>query len=152
MSRWGKGWRDLTEADIAALHGGKKPMRPEPATVLPKRARQHTEDAFVSTIIEMAHLYGWLAYHPLPSRTGQGYRTALQGDAGFVDLVLAKPDEPLLLWEAKSEVGRPTARQHDWLQALAQAREKRVMVVRPSQWAEIERLLRGRYGAGKSVQ
>jgi hypothetical protein len=41
------------------------------------------------TVIEAAHICGWLVAHFRPARTAHGWRTAVQGDGkGFPDFVL----------------------------------------------------------------
>lgn len=124
-----------------------------------------TEAAFQRQVIELAQLYGWRVAHFRPARTADGWRTAVQGDgAGFPDLVLARRPE-LIFAELKSERGRPTAAQREWLDQLgsiAQAVQLRCEAAaeqlgepeppslvdaylwRPSDWPAIEARLRRR--------
>jgi hypothetical protein len=75
--------------------------------------------------------------HSRPCRTAQGWRTAVQGDVGFVDLVLARAGV-VLFYELKSEKGRLGKGQPEWAAAIgAQYR-----LYRPSDWALIEKELR----------
>src|SRR5262249_3240873 len=83
-----------------------------------------------NTIIDMAQLYGWLRHHDLPARTNKGFRTPIQGDPGFPDLVLlrgasvggGRPGRPprLLFVELKAKRGRLTDGQRQWMEALMQ--------------------------------
>src|SRR5262249_14461200 len=82
----------------------------------------------------IAKLYGWLVMHQRPARTAKGWRTAIQGDAGFPDLVLVRPARhelvtsnssnfrpPRLLFvELKAKRGRLTDGQRQWMEALVQ--------------------------------
>src|SRR5262249_16551074 len=75
----------------------------------------------------IAKLYGWLVMHQRPARTAKGWRTAIQGDAGFPDLVLVRPGRllrarpPRLLFvELKAKRGRLTDGQRQWMEALVQ--------------------------------
>ena len=69
------------------------------------------------TIIEAARLHGFRVAHFRPARTEKGWRTPLEGDAGFPDLILAL-DGSVLAWELKGERGRLTAEQEAWRDAL----------------------------------
>ena len=83
----------------------------------PKKAYQISDDVsereFLATIIDIAHMTGWLVSHQRPAWTEKGYRTAIQGDAGFVDLVLLR-DRHLIFAELKSSKGKLTADQVHW--------------------------------------
>ena len=77
------------------------------------------------TVIEMAKVHGWLVNHQRPARTDKGWRTAVEGDAGFPDLVLVRPGlqkrPPRLLFvELKAKRGRFTDGQRQWMEALVQ--------------------------------
>jgi len=75
------------------------------------------EADLLRTVVEMAHLFGWLVHHDRPALTEKGWRTAVQGDAGFPDLVLAR-DGRVLIVELKAEGRRLTAEQVAWQDAL----------------------------------
>ncbi len=89
-----------------------------------------TEKAFMQNVLDLARLTGWRCYHTHDSR-----RSA----AGFPDLVMAR-DGRVLFAELKSEAGRVSPAQRDWLTALASCAE--VFVWRPSDWSQIEWTLR----------
>jgi hypothetical protein len=76
-----------------------------------------TEHELQATILEAARVLGWRIYHQRPAQTRHGWRTALTGDPGFPDLILARPGRVLAL-ELKAARGRPRDAQADWLQAL----------------------------------
>jgi hypothetical protein len=48
-----------------------------------------TERDYQRTILDTAKMFGWRIHHTRPAWTGKGWRTPLQGHAGFPDLVLA---------------------------------------------------------------
>ena len=76
-----------------------------------------SEREFQTTVIEMAHAYGWLVHHTRPAGTATGWRTPIQGDAGFPDLVLARGGQ-VIIAELKRERGELTAAQGRWLAYL----------------------------------
>jgi hypothetical protein len=66
-----------------------------------------TETEFLQRVIDTARLYGWLVCHFRPARTERGWRTSIQGDSGFVDLVLARAG---VVIHAELKVGRKKPR------------------------------------------
>jgi hypothetical protein len=82
-----------------------------------------TESEFQSAVIEVARLRGWLVMHQRPAQIRPGrWATAIQGDAGFPDLVLARPKPGELIFaELKREKGRVSVMQKVWLRTLAAA-------------------------------
>lgn len=81
------------------------------------------EDELQALVIGMARLRGWRVYHTHDSR---------RSPAGWPDLILARPPR-LLAVELKSERGRVTVKQREWLEGLA-ACGVSVAVWRPSDW------------------
>lgn len=79
-----------------------------------------TEAQWQELVVDFARLHGWRHYHTHDSR-----RSA----AGFPDLVLVRGPE-LLFVELKSEKGRITPQQRQWLEALDAVTETHVW--RPS--------------------
>lgn len=72
-------------------------------------------------ILDLARLYGWQRIaHFRPARTARGWRTPLEGDPGFPDLVLIR-DGQLLVREVKSGSGRLTHEQMAWLAGFCEA-------------------------------
>ena len=80
-----------------------------------------TEAEFQTQVIEIAKYRGWKVMHQRPAmiRTGR-WVTAIEGDAGFPDLVLARPiPGDLIFAELKKEKGRVSAMQAAWIRTLA---------------------------------
>ena len=74
------------------------------------------------TIIGLAQDLGWLVHHDRPARTDKGYRTAIQGDAGFPDLLMVHPvSGTVICVELKREGKQPTEHQETWLAAFAKS-------------------------------
>ena len=79
-----------------------------------------TETELKDAVIDLAHLLGYLVHHDRPAQNRRGdWATHIQGDAGFVDLVLAKNGR-VLLPELKSEKGRLTDEQAAWGRAIGE--------------------------------
>lgn len=85
-----------------------------------------TEANLQKAIVDTARLHGWLVHHdpPIEDRRGR-HRTAIAGDSGFPDLVLARDGETIIV-ECKAESGRYQPGQREWLRALG------ARVVKPS--------------------
>lgn len=83
-------------------------------------AAAQSEAAFQADVVAYAHAHGWLVMHTRPARTARGWRTAIQGDAGFPDLVLARHGRVLHV-ELKAETGRLTPQQAVWSAALGES-------------------------------
>ncbi len=71
-----------------------------------------TEKAFMQQVIDLAHLHHWKVYHPFDSR---------RSCPGFPDLVLCHPTRGFLMAELKTERGRLSPAQMEWMMALANA-------------------------------
>ena len=95
-----------------------------------------TEAELLACIVDLARLLGWKVCHFRPAKTEKGWRTALQGDAGGPDTILARSGKFLEV-ELKTEKGRLSPKQKEW-------RDAGVITWRPSQWlsGEIEKALR----------
>lgn len=76
-----------------------------------------TEAQFTQRVVDTARLYGWLVTHFRPARTEKGWRTALSGDSGFVDLVLARLGQ-VIHAELKVGYGKARPDQISWGLAL----------------------------------
>lgn len=77
------------------------------------------ESEFQNQLIELAHRFGWKAFHARPARFADGrVATHFSGDAGFPDLVLAHPTRGVIFAELKSKDGRTTREQVEWLETL----------------------------------
>ena len=94
-----------------------------------------------ATILDAAHLFGWIVQHNADSR---------RAHAGWPDLVLGHPHRSeVLIWELKTEKGRVTREQGIWLTLLAESGYEARMI-RPDdlEWA-IDRLQHPRPCWGK---
>ena len=105
-----------------------------------KRAWQHiqycSESDFQATIIQMAELHRWRIYHVANAKRQLRSNTSF----GFPDLVLARP-RSLVFAELKLEGENPNLEQEIW-HALLRSAGAEVYVWRPSDWSEIEEVLR----------
>jgi hypothetical protein len=74
-----------------------------------------SEAAFMTQVKAIAYTYGWMTHHSQPSMTRTG-RYLTTGSAGFPDLVLAG-ERGFILAELKTDTGRVSAAQTEWLKA-----------------------------------
>lgn len=78
-----------------------------------------TEAECQRTIIEAAQLLGWRVHAERTSRTASGrYATAIQGDRGFPDLVLARGTKIFFVELKRDKTGRIGPGQQEWYDAL----------------------------------
>jgi hypothetical protein len=100
--------------------------------------RPQGEAGFQEAVVALAKLHHWLVFHARPARSRKGWQTPVQGDAGFLDLVLVATRPPLmtLFRELKFGRGRLTEAQRRWAEALRTAGQD-VGVWRETGWAEI---------------
>lgn len=96
-----------------------------------------SEADFTTWVVQAAKLHGWMCTHFRPARTAQGYRTPVQGDKGFVDIVLARAGV-VIFAELKAARGRLAPEQRAWLAALGD----RAVVWRPGDRDAILAVLR----------
>lgn len=92
---------------------------------------RQSEASLQRAIIDLARATGWLVYHTHDSR---------HSAKGFPDLVLLRGDR-VIFAELKTDVGRLTAEQLRWLDALEEA-GCRTRVWRPADWDQIATELR----------
>lgn len=86
-----------------------------------------SEAQLQDAVIELCRRLSVLVCHFRPARTASSWRTALSGDKGFPDVVCAG-ERGTIFRELKSESGRLTAEQSEWLARLGGD------VWRPSDW------------------
>jgi len=100
-----------------------------------------TEREHQDAIIDACRWLGYRVVHFRPARDRHGrYHTALQGDPGFVDLVIAGHGRCLLV-ELKRRPNRTTPDQDAWLAALTAAGvDARVVWLPDGQQALIDQL------------
>lgn len=110
-------------------------MAPTATNPFPKNI---SEDTFKDAVLRQALVFGWMRFHPLPSRNQRGkWATFQQGDTGFPDLVLARHGV-VIFRELKSNTGQLTPEQKKWGAALGDA----WACWRPTDWPEILATLR----------
>jgi hypothetical protein len=81
-----------------------------------------TEAACQSTIVEAARLGGWMIHAERQAQSRKGWRTPIQGHAGFPDLVLVHPDARLVWFvEIKRKPNKLAPDQLVWRTALEEA-------------------------------
>lgn len=103
-------------------------------------AERMSEETLQYSIGELARALRWYVHaeRPAVSRRGR-FSTPIQGDAGFVDLVLAKHGKVIFI-ECKSQKGQATNAQSAWALQLC----PHYYLARPEAWlsGEIERILK----------
>lgn len=98
------------------------------------QAQPMSEAELQSAIIGLAQLLGWRVAHFRAANTAQGWMTPVAADGkGFPDLCMVR-GERLLFVELKTEKGRLTLEQDEWIAALQDSRRCGVAVFRPSDW------------------
>jgi hypothetical protein len=102
-----------------------------------------TEAECQRTVVEAARLGGWLIYHNRPAQNGAGrWRTALQGDQGFPDLVLVHAMARLVWFiELKRKPNTLAPPQLAWADALRAAGAEYRLVWVPDELDEFCQLL-----------
>lgn len=99
-----------------------------------------TEQEWQTQVLDLAHLYRWMAHHTRPALNRRGqWATPIQGHPGFPDLVLCRGSRVLFV-ELKSERGLLTADQMAWRDRLLTAgMDWRCW--RPKHWPEVQATL-----------
>jgi hypothetical protein len=95
-----------------------------------------TEDDLLTRVLDLARLRGWKVVHYRPAKTAKGWRTPLQGDKGCPDVILAR-NGVVILAELKSDTGKATPEQRQWLAQLGDHGH----LWRPRDWPRIAALL-----------
>ena len=93
-----------------------------------------TEAQLQRNVIQLAKACGWKCYHP---------RFSVGSEPGWPDLVMAHRQRGFMFVELKSERGKLTDAQRDWLDTLTACGQD-VRVWRPRDWDEICRVLGSR--------
>jgi hypothetical protein len=86
-----------------------------------------SEKRWLEDVVEAGQLFSWRIYHTYDSRRSQ---------PGFPDLVCVR-DRVVLFVELKTDRGRLTVDQRDWLGALAQCDQIKVRLWRPQDRTEM---------------
>jgi len=98
-----------------------------------KAAMSMTESQFERQVKQLAATFSYAYYHTWRS---------IHSPAGFPDCVFAKPGR-LIFAELKSEVGKVSEKQQEWLDTL-QAAGVEAYLWKPSQFDEIVKILRSK--------
>lgn len=94
-----------------------------------------TEKQFEAQIKDLALMFGWRYYHTWRS---------FHSPKGFPDCVLVKSHR-LIFAELKSEKGKPTLEQEEWLSGLREVKGIEVYLWKPSGFDEIVEILESLY-------
>ena len=114
-----------------------------------------TENELQQSIIDYARMNGWRIFHAQTSRVQRKdgsvyYATAGIADSkGWPDLFMVKGRDRLAV-EVKSDKGKPSTEQNEWLLALFEAGID-ARVWRPRDWPAIERRLGRRVDIEKAL-
>jgi hypothetical protein len=92
------------------------------------------EKQFQAQVVELAGVLRWATYHPWLS---------VHSPRGWPDLALCRPPR-LVLAELKSEKGKVTPAQDQWLELLGRCPGVEVYVWRPSDWDAVVECLGAR--------
>jgi hypothetical protein len=92
-----------------------------------------TEAELDAAVRRLCEIYSWKRYHTYRSQ---------RSPAGFPDLVLVKAPR-IVYAELKSEVGKLTVEQEEWLAALRSVPRAEVFIWRPRDLESIALVLRG---------
>lgn len=90
------------------------------------------EASFMATVVELAQWRGWRSYHTFDSR-----RSA----PGWPDVVLVRGDR-MIAAELKTNRGRVSTAQAEWLAALSRIAGVECHIWRPDDWAAVQAALR----------
>lgn len=104
--------------------------------------RRVSEQDFSSQVEDLLKMFGWRYTHFRPAYTSKGYRTPLTGHKGFPDYCCVRNNR-LLFLELKSETGKLSDEQAEWITILGQVVGIEVGVYRPSDFEEVLALLEG---------
>lgn len=79
----------------------------------------NSERLFQAKVIQIAKMNGWLVFHARRSQGVDGkWYTAVQGDVGFPDLVMAHKTRGVIYAELKAPRGRVDQTQKRWIETL----------------------------------
>ena len=94
-----------------------------------------SEADFSRLVEDLLNTFGWQWCHFRPAKTDKGWRTALSGHQGFPDYIAVEGNR-LLFIELKSEKGKVSKAQLEWLEALRKATLE-VYVWKPSDYEKV---------------
>ncbi len=128
---------NLTEAEYAALLA-RGTVHEVGQACTSQASPAASERDFLARILKLAHVCGYLAYHTHDSR---------KSAPGFPDLVFVQPPSAqrphgrLLFAELKTQRGKLTTEQAQWMQVLQTVPGIECYVWRPAQWNELVAIL-----------
>ena len=102
------------------------------ARCLACRPSSPCERHFRQQVLDYARLNGWKAYFTW---------TSIHSPAGFPDIVLVRGPK-MIIAELKSETGKVTQAQDEWLAAFHQVKRLNIFCWRPEDWPLIVEALR----------
>lgn len=76
-----------------------------------------SEASFLQQVKGLAYIHGWSLHHSQPSMTRTG-RYITTGSTGFPDIVMAHIERGLIFAELKTDKGKPSEAQLEWLRTL----------------------------------
>lgn len=92
-----------------------------------------SEKEFQAAVVQAFRLHGWKVFHPYDSR---------RSEPGFPDLTMLTPRGRVVFAELKSDKGRVTDAQEEWLDWV-NAGTVEGYLWRPADWPQIEVVLAG---------
>lgn len=101
--------------------------------------KEITEANWQKIVIKIAEEYGWKWYHPpdnIPNKAGR--RQSVK--AGYPDLTLVRNNR-LIFIELKTNKGKATEQQEDWLEALSKAGAE-THILRPKDILKVHKILK----------
>lgn len=102
-----------------------------------------TEAEFTDAVLEYAKVCGWRSLHIRPAKTQDSWRTPVQGDGkGFPDLLLLRRHSMVIAELKSDKAPAPKGEQTEWLFAFEEIKCAEVYIWRPSDWPDIEGILR----------
>ena len=99
-----------------------------------------SERDFSLQVEDLFKIFHWRYSHFRPAQTAKGWRTSITGYKGFPDYVAAK-GKRIIFAELKSEIGKLTPDQEDWIALLKLCPGVEVYVWKPNDLQEIANIL-----------
>ena len=100
-----------------------------------------TEEQLAGEVEDLLNIFQWRWCHFRPARTEHGWRTAVSGYKGFPDYIAARLPR-LIIFELKSEKGKLTPEQAEWLELLRNCTSIEAYCWRPNRIDKIAEILR----------
>ncbi len=103
-----------------------------------------SEQEFQTQIIDLARRFDWRYFHARPGKTAGGrWATQMSGDPGYPDLTMVRGNR-LIFAELKTDAGKATDQQVEWLSALNAVEHRTAQLWRPHDLETVAELLRRR--------